>query len=83
MNDEREHQRATSSRRSPAAAAQLPLLTPSRDLWSGIEARIEARVVALPVETHRTGAGAAFRGGALRPRRRCSSPQPRASRIPS
>jgi hypothetical protein len=32
------------------SAAQLPLLSPSRDLWSGIEARIEARVVALPVE---------------------------------
>jgi hypothetical protein len=31
------------------AAAALPLLTPSRDLWSGIEARIEARVVPLPV----------------------------------
>jgi hypothetical protein len=31
------------------AAAGLPLLTPSRDLWSGIEARIEARVVPLPV----------------------------------
>ena len=31
------------------AAARLPLLTPSRDLWSGIEARIEARVVPLPV----------------------------------
>lgn len=31
-------------------AAQLPPLSPSRDLWSGIEARIEAQVVALPVE---------------------------------
>jgi hypothetical protein len=31
------------------AAAGLPLLRPSRDLWSGIEARIEARVVPLPV----------------------------------
>ncbi|MFI5232437.1 MAG: hypothetical protein ACHQSE_07985 [Gemmatimonadales bacterium] len=29
-------------------AAQLPLLTPSRDLWSGIEARIQAPVIALP-----------------------------------
>ena len=28
-------------------AAQLPLLSPSRDLWSGIEARIEAPVIAL------------------------------------
>ena len=32
------------------SAAQLPLLAPSRDLWSGIEARIGTRVVALPVE---------------------------------
>ncbi len=30
------------------AAAELPELTPSRDLWSGIAARIEAPVVALP-----------------------------------
>ena len=30
------------------SAAQLPALTPSRDLWSGIEARIQAPVVALP-----------------------------------
>ena len=30
-------------------AAELPLLAPSRDLWSGIEARIQAQVVALPV----------------------------------
>lgn len=29
-------------------AAQLPLLAPSRDLWSGIEARIQAPVIALP-----------------------------------
>ena len=29
-------------------AAQLPLLSPSRDLWSGIEARIQAPVIALP-----------------------------------
>ncbi|HXD23456.1 MAG TPA: hypothetical protein VN613_08855 [Gemmatimonadaceae bacterium] len=29
-------------------AAGLPLLTPSRDLWSGIEARIQAPVIALP-----------------------------------
>ena len=29
-------------------AAQLPLLTPSRDLWSGIESRIQAPVIALP-----------------------------------
>ncbi|MHB8839779.1 MAG: zf-HC2 domain-containing protein [Gemmatimonadaceae bacterium] len=31
-----------------AEAAALPTLTPSRDLWSGIEARIEAPVVSLP-----------------------------------
>jgi hypothetical protein len=30
------------------SAAQLPALTPSRDLWSGIEARIQAPIVALP-----------------------------------
>jgi hypothetical protein len=29
-------------------AAQLPVLSPSRDLWSGIEARIQAPVIALP-----------------------------------
>jgi hypothetical protein len=32
------------------SAARLPLLAPSRDLWSGIEARIGTRVVELPVE---------------------------------
>lgn len=31
------------------AAAALPPLTPSRDLWSGIESRIAAKVIALPV----------------------------------
>jgi hypothetical protein len=30
-------------------AAELPLLAPSRDLWSGIEARIQAQIVELPV----------------------------------
>jgi hypothetical protein len=30
------------------AAAELPALSPSRDLWSGIAARIEAPIVALP-----------------------------------
>ncbi len=30
------------------SAAQLPALSPSRDLWSGIEARIQAPIVALP-----------------------------------
>jgi hypothetical protein len=38
------------------AAAELPELSPSRDLWSGIESRIEAPIVALPTrvanETH-------------------------------
>jgi hypothetical protein len=34
-----------------AEAASLPTLTPSRDLWAGIEARIEAPVVSL--ESHR------------------------------
>ncbi|HEY2848564.1 MAG TPA: hypothetical protein VGI97_01705 [Gemmatimonadaceae bacterium] len=29
-------------------AAQLPTLSPSRDLWAGIEARIQAPVIALP-----------------------------------
>jgi hypothetical protein len=33
-----------------AEAAQLPTLTPSRDLWSGIEARI-GRVVPMPVRS--------------------------------
>lgn len=33
------------------AAAELPELSPSRDLWSGIESRIEAPVVALPTRT--------------------------------
>ncbi len=33
------------------AAAELPTLSPSRDLWSGIAARIEAPVVALPTRT--------------------------------
>ena len=32
-----------------AEAGKLPLLSPSRDLWAGIEARIEAPVVQLPV----------------------------------
>ncbi len=31
------------------AAGELPPLMPSRDLWSGIESRIEAPVIALPV----------------------------------
>jgi hypothetical protein len=36
------------------SAAQLPLLSPSRDLWSGIEARIGAQVVALPTRVEHT-----------------------------
>lgn len=35
------------------AAAALPVLSPSRDLWAGIEARIAAPVVALPVRAPR------------------------------
>jgi len=31
----------------PRAAAELPALSPSRDLWSGIEARIQPRVLPL------------------------------------
>ena len=34
-----------------AEAGKLPLLTPSHDLWSGIESRIEAPIVQLPVHT--------------------------------
>jgi hypothetical protein len=33
------------------AAAELPTLSPSRDLWSGIAERIEAPVIALPART--------------------------------
>ena len=33
------------------AAGELPPLMPSRDLWSGIESRIEAPVIALPVRS--------------------------------
>lgn len=33
------------------AAAELPALSPSRDLWAGIAARIEAPVVALPTRS--------------------------------
>ena len=38
------------------SAAQLPALTPSRDLWSGIEARIQAPIVALPTRIAYDGA---------------------------
>ena len=42
------------------SAAQLPALTPSRDLWSGIEARIQAPVVALPTRIAHTEAAPAL-----------------------
>jgi hypothetical protein len=42
-----------------AGAAALPTLTPSRDLWSGIEARIEAPVVSI---ADRPARRSAFRG---------------------
>ena len=38
------------------AAAGLPELTPSRDLWSGIEARIQAPVIALPTQHEQVAA---------------------------
>lgn len=37
--------------RIKAEAAKLPLLTPSHDLWAGIESRIGAEVIELPVHT--------------------------------
>ena len=40
-----------------AQAGKLSLLTPSRDLWDGIESRIEAPVVQLPVHTAHSIAG--------------------------
>jgi Putative zinc-finger len=40
---------AADLRRLSAHAARLPAITPSRDLWSGIEARIAAPVVSLDV----------------------------------
>jgi len=42
-------------------AAQLPPLEPSRDLWAGIEARIQAPVVALPTANARPAAGLPWR----------------------
>jgi hypothetical protein len=51
-------------------ARDLPLLTPSRDLWSGIEARIEAPVVALPtrpMDAVIQGTPAVLPAGALAP----------------
>ena len=47
--------------RLTAQAAALPSLSPSRDLWSGIEARLEAPVVPLSPST--TGAPPASRAG--------------------
>jgi hypothetical protein len=38
-----------------AGAAALPTLTPSRDLWAGIESRIEAPVVSIAEHTVRRG----------------------------
>ncbi len=53
------------------AAAELPPLTPSRDLWSGIEARIQAPVIALRKETvHALPAAAAVAQPARLPVRR-------------
>lgn len=40
-------------------AAQLPTLSPSRDLWAGIEARIQAPVIALPHSSGELPAAAA------------------------
>ena len=37
------------------AAAELPDVKPTRDLWAGIAARIEAPVVALPVHRENLG----------------------------
>ncbi len=48
-----------------AAAAALPLLAPSRDLWSGIAERIDARVI--PLESPRAAREATRRGSWARP----------------
>jgi hypothetical protein len=39
--------------RISAEAAQLPLLVPARDLWAGIEARIETRIGGVPATATR------------------------------
>jgi hypothetical protein len=57
-------------------ARGLPLLTPSRELWSGIEARIEAPVVALPT---RPVEAAADRSEALLP---ADTPAPALGTVP-
>jgi hypothetical protein len=46
------------------SAADLPLLSPGRELWSGIEARIEAPVVALPAWSKSGEVAPAETGGA-------------------
>jgi hypothetical protein len=53
--------------RISAQAAQLPRLTPSRDLWAGIEARIAAPSIANGAEPQRVpGARSWYRGQAFR-----------------
>ena len=50
-NPENDHEELDAETRAIVrAAAELPTLKPSRDLWAGIAARIEAPVVALPVQ---------------------------------
>ena len=46
-------------------AGALPQIVPSRDLWSGIAERIDARVI--PMETPRMARGIAVRGRWMRP----------------
>jgi len=48
-----------------AAAAALPELRPSRDLWSGIAARIEAPVIPLVAPAPRAGHGRRLRTGLM------------------
>ncbi len=53
-NPENEHEELDADTRAIVrAAAELPNLKPTRDLWAGIAARIEAPVVALPVHRER------------------------------
>jgi hypothetical protein len=52
-----------------ADAGALPLLTPSRDLWAGVESRIEAPVMQLPVHVA-GGANAEVMPSAVLPVRR-------------
>ena len=44
-----------------AAARELPLISPSRDLWDGIAARIDAPVLTLPARTATAATGRRFR----------------------